>query len=91
MAGPISGYGAGQQVSLSSLTIGQNNNQARGQEERVAPREDQVQPQSTAAAQSQESEADNNQSEFLLRQLESEDFRAEQKEAERGSLVDITV
>ncbi len=87
MAGPLNGI-SGQQVFPASNTFQQTQNNNVSQNQDAQPQEGTIQPQGTAAAESQSVETQNQDSEAGI------GFQAEAQSGhsqERGSLVDITV
>ncbi len=95
MAGPLSGIAGQQQVPLSqSSQVDQNNTQVRQREERE-PEENRIQPQGTAAAETQNTETNNQnnlqeQADELLAANQSEGGQ-QSETARRGSLIDVVV
>ena len=93
MAGPLSGVGA-QQVPIANTFQpgGQNGETVVRQRENTQPQENQVQPQGTPAAESQNSQSDNN-ADILQSRIAQALDRQETTGAEtdRGSIVDIEV
>lgn len=89
MAGPLNGIGGQQQVPLSNPSqASQTNNQVRQQEEDQEPQENTVQPQGSAASETQNTETEN---EDVIRAQQEDALNNSDNERERGSLVDVTV
>lgn len=96
MAGPLNGIGGQQQVPLSQpFQPGQDSNQVRGQNDQQ-PNENQVQPQGAPAADTQNTETNNQdvlqqQIQELISGSGAEEGLSAEDAPRRGSLVDVQI